>query len=471
MSNILIIADGKVSQEFIEKVESKKLAEHKYTVVMNCHKPKENSNNIHYENLDPTSLFRLRTLCHTVAFRVIFIVLTNMKESEVAYKNIRSFDKKIRIVILDVNGHFRDFKKDIYVNTIDAIDVLTNRLYHYLPNVPVTAQSIGLAQGEIMEAIVPFSSTYAFRHMSSIPQIKWKIAAIYRDNKLLLPTNATMIRPRDVLLIIGRPQILRNVYKRIRSTSNIFPEPFGKNLYLYLDIDKDESKAIEHIQEAIYLLDKFENKTLIIRVTNPNSIEIVNKIKSYENENIHCYFTYDNMTESIISSDILEHEIGLIFLSFNSLKVNSCSQKLYAYKKLIYIFGSTPLKNIKEATVVCSENKSMEAISSVAFYIKETLKVKLSLRDYSPQGNFENSKFIIENFETLAHVHNTKIDIIQEKKNPIKAIKNCKNILLIIPFKENMDFKSFKAFFQRDVDSLLLRTNTHPKILIPIAEV
>lgn len=471
MSSILIIADGKVSQEFIEKVESKKLAEHKYTVVMNCSKPKENSNNIHYENLDPTSLFRLRTLCHSESFRVVFIVLANMKESEIVYKNIRSFDKKIRIVILDTNGHFRNLKKDIYVNTIDAMNVLTNRLYHYLPNVPVTAQSIGLAQGEIMEVIVPFSSTYAFRHISSIPQIKWKIAAIYRDDKLLLPTNATMIRPRDMLLLVGRPQILRNVYKRIRSKSNIFPEPFGKNLYLYLDIDRDESRALEYIQEAIYLLDKFENKTLIIRVVNPNNIDIVDRIKSYEKENIYCYFSYGDMSESTIASDILEHEIGLIFLSFETLKVNAFSHKLYAYKKLIYIFGNTPLKDIKEATVVCSENKSMEAISSVTFYIKETLKIQLSLRDYSPQGNFENSKFVIENFETLAHVHNTKIDIIQERKNPITAIKNCKKILLIIPFKENMDFKSIKAFFQRDVDSLLLRTNTHPKILIPIAEV
>ena len=140
------------------------------------------------------------------------------------------------------------------------------------------------------------------------------------------------------------------------------------------------------------------------------------------------------------------------------------------FKKLIYIFGQTKLQDCNEAVVVYNEKKTLEEISSVAFYISETLKIKLSLRDYNPQGKFEEGSFIVEHFETLSHVHNTKVDIIQERKNPIKAIKNSKSILLVIPFSKSIDFNSIKAFFQRDVDSLLLRTNTHPKLLIPVEE-
>ena len=279
-----------------------------------------------------------------------------------------------------------------------------------------------------------------------------------------------MIRPRDMLLIIGKPQILRNVYSRIRSENGVFPEPFGRNFYLYIDLDRDGEKALEYIEEAVYLLNKFENKILIIRVVNPNNLEIFERIKAYSSDDIRIFFTFTLESYSVISSDITEHEIGLILLSFDTLRKNAFSKELYNYKKLIYLFGETPLNSIQEAVVVCNEKKTIEEISSIAFYISETLKISLSLRDYDPQGKFDENSFIIEHFEALAHVHNIKVDIIQERKNPIKAIKQAKRILLTIPFSKDIDLNSFRAFFKRDVDSLLLRTNTHPKLLIPVED-
>lgn len=471
MSDILIIGQGEVAASFVQKVASKEHLEHQYTL-LTAQEPYQikDNRNVRFVTFDPTSLFRLKQFCSDNKYKSVFIIYEDMKEAKAIYYNLREFNKKVRIIVLDINKSFKDISSDSYLNVIDTINLLRNRLYDYLPNVPVIAQNVGLHEGEIMEVIVPFSSSYAFRHISSIPQIKWKIAAIYRNNKLLLPTNATMIRPRDLLLIIGKPQILRNVYSRIRSENGVFPEPFGKNFYLYVDIDKDGQKALEYIEEAIYLLNKFDNKSLVIRVVNPNNLEVVNAIKKYSADNIRIYYTFKSSSEELISNDILEHEIGLILLSFDTLQRNSFSKELYVYKKLIYLFGETPLKEIKEAVVVCNDKKSIEEISSVAFYISETLKVNLSLRDYNPQGKFSENSFTVEHFEALAHVHNTKVDIIQERKNPVKAIKSEKSILLVIPFSSEIDLKSIKTFFKRDVDSLLLRTNTHPKLLIPVVE-
>jgi len=112
-----------------------------------------------------------------------------MNEAKEVYKNVRLINKKVRVVILDLDESLKNLKEDGYLNILDAIELLSNRLYDYLPNMPTTAQTIGLNEGEIMD----------------------------RDNKLLLPTNATMIRPRDRLLLIGKPQLLLNVYNRIIS--------------------------------------------------------------------------------------------------------------------------------------------------------------------------------------------------------------------------------------------------------------
>ena len=107
-------------------------------------------------------------------------------------------------------------------------------MYDQLPNVPLVAQNVGLGQGEIMEVHIPFGSSYAYRHIGSILQRKWKIAALYRDEKQILPTNATMIKPNDTLLILGKPLVLDGVYRTINKRMGLFPEPFGKEYLSFI---------------------------------------------------------------------------------------------------------------------------------------------------------------------------------------------------------------------------------------------
>ncbi len=471
MSSILIIADGNISKKFIETIELKNLNEHHYTVVVKDKKEFKDSKRVEYVELDATSLYRLKSVCKKDKYSVVFIVDEDSQEAYVIYSNIRKLNKKVRVVALDNRDIFKDVQ-DSYLNIVDINIIIANRLYDYLPNVPVTAQTIGLNQGEIMEVLVPFSSPYAYRHIGSIPQVKWRIAAVYRDEKLIIPTHATMIKPRDRLLIVGKPKVLADVYKKITRSSGTFPEPFGKNFYLLLDLDIDSKKAIDYIKDAISLLDKFKDKKLIIRVVNPNNTDVLDRVLEFDkNSNIRSYITYQDMDYSgLIASDIESENIGLIMASLSSLQKSSFAKDLYIYKKLIYIFGTTKILNIKEAAVVKSDSAALEEISSIAFYIADTLDIKLSLREYNPQGNFSDSSSVIEHYETLAHVHNSKVEIIQEKKNPIKAIKDVEKILLIIPFNKSMDLNNPLSFLKRDVYTLLIKTNSHPKLLIPIEE-
>ena len=470
MSRVLVIADGIVAESFIDKIATKKITELDYLVVYKdrCNIKIENSN-IEFTSFDPTSKYRLRSVCSKGAYVVTYIIMQDANEAYEVYKNIRELNNKVRIVVLDNNKRFKDVE-DSYLNSVDAPELLSNRLYDFLPNVPVVAQTIGLNEGEIMEVMVPFSSSFAFRHIGTIPQVKWRIVAIYRDNKLILPTNATMIKPRDRLLLVGKPQVLANVYNRIRNKSGIFPEPFGKNFYLYLDLDKDISDVIRYIKEAILFVDNFANRELIIRVTNPNNLEIVNRVKEFEADNIRVYVTYLNIDEKTIYSDIYEHDIGMVLISYSSFASRIIFEKLYDLKKLIYMFGEESTESIKEAVVVNSNEKKIEEISTIAFYIAEAFKLKLSLAIYDPSGNFKDNQKIIEHFETLSHVYNYPINIEKKVKNPIKDIKERDSIMLVLPYSDKIDLESFFAYFKRDVDSLLFRIKKHPKLLIPIEE-
>ncbi len=470
MQKIIIVADGAIAEAFIEKIANKKVSDLEYTIILKERKKAFQDNAfIKFIYFDPTSLFHLKEVCRGREFNAFFIIMQNMSESLEVYKNLRSLNKKVRVVALDLEEKYKEFD-DSYLYIVDAIEILSTRLYDFLPNVPVFAQTIGLNQGEIMEVAVPFSSSYAFRHIGSIPQIKWKIAAIYRDNKLILPTNATMIKPRDRLLIVGRPQVLANVYNRIKNKSGIFPEPFGKNFYLLLSLEEDKENSLRYIKESILFLDKFEKRELIIRVTNIDSLELLDKIKAFESDNVRIVVSYEELEYEIIESDIHKYDIGLIILSNESFRSNGLSKELFNYKKLIYILGEEPTESIKEAVIVNSGDKKVEEISTIAFYIAEAFKLKLEFLNYEPNGEYKENKELIEHISTLSHVYNYPVEIREKHNNPIRDIKNKRNILLILPYSKNVDIKSFIAYFKRDIDSILLRILKHPKLLIPIEE-
>ena len=471
MQKIIIVADGAIAEAFIEKISNKKVPDLEYTVILKEKNEKFKDNAfIKFFYFDPTSSFHLKKVCQGKEYSAFFIIMQNMQEALEVYKNLRQINKKVRVVALDLEEKFKDIE-DSYLYIVDAIEILSTRLYDFLPNVPVFAQTIGLNQGEIMEVAVPFSSAYAFRHIGSIPQIKWKIAAIYRDNKLILPTNATMIKPRDRLLIVGKPQVLANVYNRIKNKSGIFPEPFGKNFYLFLSLEVDRDRALRYIKESILFLDKFEKRELIIRVTNISSLELLEKIKKFEKDNIRVLISYDDEIEDdIIYQDIQKYDIGLIIISNETFRSDGLYKKLFDYKKLIYILGEEPTESIKEAVIVNSGNKKIEEISTIAFYIAEAFNLKLEFLNYDPNGHNKINKELIEHINTLSHVYNYPVEIKEKHKNPIRDIKNKKNILLILPYSKKMDVKSPLAYFKRDIDSILLRISKHPKLLIPIEE-
>ena len=471
MNQVLIIADGNVSKTFIKRVTQEKIRELDYIVIA---KNKAffkdiDTSEIEYHIFDATSMYNLRKLCLKKSFNSVFILTENSDESVVIYRNLRVINKKIRIIALDTNSGYKDIE-DSYLNILDANEILANRLYDYLPNVPLVAQSIGLNKGEIMEIVVPFASAFSYRHISSIPQKKWRIVAIYRDNKLLLPTNATMIKPRDRILIVGNPNVLMNVYKRVKNKSGQFPEPYGKNFYLLIDIEKDGLNALVFMKEAIYLLDKFDKKKLIVRVSNPNNFDILEKLKKLESDNIRVNITYNDVDEGIVFSDIQKYNIGLILLSYDRFKQKGCANSLNSFKKLVYLFGDTRLNRIKESVIVHSQKKDIEEIATIAFYIAEALKTKLTFADYNPSGDFENTKKAIEHLEVLSQVHNYPINIVEEQKNPIQAIKHMKNILVVMPFRNDLKTNDIFVYFKRDIDSLLLKMDSHPKLLIPTVE-
>jgi hypothetical protein len=426
--------------------------------------------NITVIDADPTSFSKLKNIMDATKFSNLFIVMEDIEDARYALKNIALINTKMRIVLVNQWDDEEIGKDHENINIVHSNQLIAAHLYDQLPNVPLVAQNVGLGQGEIMEVHVPFGSSYAYRHIGSILQNKWKIAALYREEKQILPTNATMIRPNDTLLILGKPIVLDGVYKTINKRIGLFPEPFGKNVYLILDFKHDQKDAVLYLKQSIYLIEKLEDKELFVRIMHPNNFKLIDELKALESDHVTISISYeDKNVKSLVENDIHEFNIGLIMNSIPTFESDDLKETLYNLKKLVFLFGEKLLYNIKRSVVLMSENEKMESISSTAFDISETLGLGLTLGDFDPEGDFESKKMIIEHYETLTHIFNMEMNIEQKVANPIRELSNMEDILQIAPFEKRLNTDSFRKLISNKIQDFLLTTNRHPKLLVPFA--
>jgi hypothetical protein len=426
--------------------------------------------NITVIDADPTSFSKLKNIMDTTKFSNIFIVMEDIEDARYTLKNISLINTKMRIVLVNQWDDNELGKDNDNTTIVHSDQLIAAHLYDQLPNVPLVAQNVGLGQGEIMEVHVPFGSSYAYRHIGSIVQKNWTIAALYRNEKQILPTSATMIRPNDTLLILGMPIVLNGVYNTINKRRGLFPEPFGRNAYLVLDFRHDQKDALLYLKQSIYLLEKLEDKELFVRILYPNNFVLLDELKTLESEHITISISYESENiKSLIENDIHEFNVGLVLNSIPTFEADNLKETLYELKKLVFLFGDKLLYNIKNSVVLMCEKEKMESISSTAFDISEALGVGLTLGDFDPEGDFESRKMILEHYETLTHIFNMEVNIQQKVANPIRELANMEDILQVAPFEKRLNSESLRKLISNQIQDFLLTTNRHPKLLVPFA--
>jgi len=210
VKKILIIADGSEARAFLQRLEDLDTSGNIYHIVYykDTTLPKKRSEQFIYYRFDPTSSVKLTPLIEDNDFFQVMLILGNKVDMTATYDSIRCVATKLPVIILD--------KWDLgivdqHTMVINLQERIANLLSNYLPDIPLWAQNIGLGQGEVMEIKIPFGSAYVFRHVGNIEQKRWRIAAVYRKQQLILPEPKTMLLPDDTILAVGNPNVLKGV--------------------------------------------------------------------------------------------------------------------------------------------------------------------------------------------------------------------------------------------------------------------
>ncbi len=466
MKKILIIADGSEARAFLQRLEDLDTSGNIYHIVYyrDATLPKKRSEQFIYYRFDPTSSVKLTPLIEDNDFFQVMLILGNKVDMTATYDSIRSVAAKLPIILLDK----WDLEiVDQHTMVIKLQERVANLLSNYLPDIPLWAQNIGLEQGEVMEIKIPFGSAYVFRHVGNIEQKRWRIAAVYRKQQLILPEPKTMLLPDDTILAVGNPNVLKGVYKSIKRQFGQFPLPYGQNIYALIDMVNMSDTQIDQIcNDAMLMHAKLNSKKLILRIVNPKLGKMFDKLKGYqESASIDVLFDFLNLSmQRIILNDMELNYIGLFIVDkefFTQYK-----EFLYRLKLPVLKIGQNGFFNIRHTVVLSDESDKIEQLSSVIFDFSSQLGLDISFFDFTADMSEEREK-IIEHFENLSKLFEEKVRIVKTDKNPIRELLPQDDFLQFVIFEKKLLEPRWLAFFSTDIEKQYFRFLDKYQLFLP----
>jgi hypothetical protein len=466
LKKILIISDGEAGEHFIRRVVETYTSENIYYVVELKAKKYEDVNPARFKfyEFDPTSFYKLSNLLK-MEFVQVVVVMDNQLDTENTIKNIKLVKPNIRVIVLN---QWNMQNEDSNVLLVNSNKILASRLLDYLPNVPVIAQNVGMGEGEIMEVLVPFGSSFVYRHIGVIEQKNWRIVAIYRNKKLLMPSRRRMIQPNDLLVLVGEPAVLKSVYRAIKRELGQFPEPFGSNIFLYVDMNMvDRSTIKELIRRAVFAHKKFKHN-LVIKVVNPSDIDTLQYVKDLRSENVLVDIEYKSTDlQNTFFNDIKVYHVGLVIVSAEMFANNSMRKTLYESHVPVLKLSDRSFSSVKDAVIILSDNRDLEKISATIFDISEQMGFNLEIYNYLNEHQ-DAKEQIIEHYNNLATIFSKTIKVIKENENPITILRKKDNFIHIIPFTYKLTKRRIYSLFSTDSEKLYYKLDNYHQIFIPI---
>lgn len=473
MKNVLVILDGQIAKHLIKRMIDLNNNYNQYDIIYQDDRLLENQDipsNFTFYKFDPTSYSKLAFVLNQVMYQNALVVLSTKEDTLAVIENIRRKYKDLNFSVYDAwNIQLNDTNIQYYRGN----NIISNGLIELLPNIPVFAQNIGLRQGEIMEIKVPFGSTYAYRYIGSIGQKDWRIVALYRNQKLKTVKASLIIKPNDIIVIIGKPKVLLQVYSAISKSSAQFPMPFGLNLYLYIDMFKQtKEEIIDVIKDAKILHKRVKNNKLVVKITRHSSIELINTVRDMfkDVENLIMVDDYYNKGIRVnLQEDKVKYDMGMLILTKSLLEHKNVVNDILALKIPIFKVGREHISSLKSSLILLNDNRLYEQISPILFDISSQLKITPKVFDIDPLGDSKREE-LISHLNNLSKIFNQNITVVSEKTNPIKRLNKEQDILQILPLRPDMFKKRGVKFLSTDSDLLSYDSYKFNQILIPVID-
>jgi len=466
MKKILIITDCRIGERLVERAIETYSKDNLYYVVQTKEREYENAgpDRFKFFTFDPTSHYKLANVLKMDFFQIM-LVMRDRADAIHTLENIRREKPVVRVILLDQWGLPIE---DPNVVVIDVSDQLSARLIDYFPNVPVIAQNVGLGEGEIMEVLVPFGSAYVYRHVGAIEQKQWRIAGIYRDRRLVLPTEHTMIHPNDLLLLIGEPEVLISVYRSIKRELGHFPAPYGTVIYLYVDMDVDRGEEVLSMVEKMLYIRRKLGRQAVIRVAHPGEFEILEAVKAVRSDEVTVEIDYDERDEnSLLAADKRRFHAGLVLLSRRLFHSEAIRRILYELKLPVLKVAEKEIRTVNRAVVLLSESEEIEKMTTTVFDVASQLEWKVELLEFKQDENVYREQ-VEQYYRNLSAIFSQSVRIVEAEENPLRQLKKGDNFVHCLPFTASTLQRPLFSVFSTDMQQLYFHLDRFHQLFIPV---
>lgn len=325
----------------------------------------------------------------------------------------------------------------------DAALFVYNKITH-------TKKAIGIGLGidEIVEIVIGEYSPFANKTLSQIHLQGIRIGAIYRENELIVPTDNTLMKPADKILLIGYPKKLKYAANVILSTKIKFPIQYG-NTVLALILKNDEIlKELEFLKNSTAI----QYLKGITTIENLGKVNFIDSMDYIQNRNELSKKLFDNVFGMVvIEKDTLcfLNKIGLKTCSLHSIVQN-------IHDAHIPVLVSSARKGYKKLLLYIFEDDEELIRKSIntAISIKDTLNIEMDTF-VCEQSLKQSSSSFIQKVDTAAKrifsIHKKRYKLNVVYGNPVKGfekIKSSYDLAVISGFmRKNRFFKPNPAYY------------------------
>jgi Trk K+ transport system NAD-binding subunit/nucleotide-binding universal stress UspA family protein len=264
-----------------------------------------------------------------------------------------------------------------------------------------------LARGELQVVQVLPGSAAVGRTLSQLKPQRWLIAAIYRDNALVVPHGETVLEAGDRVMLTGEPDVVESVANFIHGAEAVFPTQYGSSIGFHGD------EMV--MREATWLQEKTHAERLL-------------PITQEQLDTRH-------LTAADIALNLSRQEVGLLVLESRPLRLSSRLGLNTSSRKQLILSARTPVlvarsgRPYRRILMAVSSMQSVHAISVIAMDIATLVGASLTVLTVLPPSLSKGEealrplRTLPRQVADLGQLRGLEVDTIISEGNPIRQIR------------------------------------------------
>ncbi|MBK3332726.1 TrkA family potassium uptake protein [Persephonella atlantica] len=353
-------------------------------------------------------------------------------------RDVFNLDASIMVLLFEQERE-KEFEK-FNISIIKPAEIITNAVVSKIEKNYTIATNIGLGKGEIIEVHILARSHLVDRKLKYLKPTKWRIAAIYRDGELIIPTGDDRIKVGDRVVIIGDPKVLENLVNILLKGIPQFPLQFGSDFAVIY-----HPKWKKSFEEASYFKKGTKaHKLLIYPFKNYDMRKDFDFIKKTADN-----FEIKSSINSYLDLFSMEDSIGVVIIPF--LKEGLFSifklKKIFetASKPFLLSRGRFPYRGIVVSLNCPDPAFTLEMGIEISRLMKLPFEAVFSvmpaeLRGVEEEEAMKERNNIISDFE---HIYKKEIKYAVLEGNPVKKtaeyLRDRNDYLLVLSYDKKED--------------------------------